>query len=43
MSKYIIYYSGAITVNAEDEEDARQIFERNYFEYGDIEEIVEES
>lgn len=37
--EYTVYYSGAITIEADSEDEARDIFEREYFDYGDIEEV----
>jgi hypothetical protein len=39
MKVFNIYYSGVIPIKAGTEEWAREIFERNYFDYGDIDNI----
>ena len=42
MKIFDIYYSGVVSIEAETEEEALIEFNRKYFDYGDVDDIVEE-
>lgn len=39
MKYFDIYYSGVVTIEAETEEEAIDDFYREYFNYGDVDEV----
>ena len=39
MKMFDVYYSGVVSIEAETEEEAEQIFNSKYFDYGSIDEI----
>jgi len=39
MRIFDVYYSGVMSISAETEEEAREEFDRRYYDYGSIDEI----